>query len=165
MSFPKVVNGTVGFGNDALPVKAFNTALAKTTRLASAMALKPMTARIGLTLVIEIEAETDFEKVPLSIFSCTKIVSGVIKIDLSKNPSGIHAAGRLQSESRGFVTFIYSDASAPAPGLGSRGKRSKSESECSRDAALARNDPDLLGKSDSLQRPEKPFGGRQHPTL
>src|SRR5438128_4877754 len=71
-SFPKVVNGTVGFGNDALPVKAFNTALAKTTRLASAMALKPMTARIGLTLVIEIEAETDFEKVPLSIFPAPK---------------------------------------------------------------------------------------------
>jgi hypothetical protein len=63
-------------------------------------------------------------------FSCTKIGSGVIKIDLSKNPSSIHAAGRLQSESRGFVTFIYSDASAPAPGLGSRSKRSKSQSEC-----------------------------------
>ena len=127
-----MVNGTVGFGNDALPVKAFNTALAKTTRLASAMALKPMTARIGLTLVIEIEAETDFEKVPLSIFPAPKSFL-VIKIDLSKNPSGIHAAGRLQSESRGFVTFIYSDASAPAPGLGSRGKRSKSESKCSRE--------------------------------
>src|SRR5437762_13729965 len=53
MSFPKVVNGTVGFGYDALPVKPFNTPLARTTRLASVMALKPMTARIGLTLVFE----------------------------------------------------------------------------------------------------------------
>src|SRR5205809_7518897 len=53
MSLPKVVNGTVGFGNDALPVKPFNTPLAKTTRLASVRALKPMTARIGLTFVFE----------------------------------------------------------------------------------------------------------------
>src|SRR5437764_15355757 len=52
MSFPKMVNDTVGFGNDALPVKAFNTALAKTTRLASDMEAKPMTARIGLIFEI-----------------------------------------------------------------------------------------------------------------
>src|SRR5436309_6963893 len=53
MSFPKVVNGTVGFGYDALPVKPFNTPLARTTSSASVMALKPMTARIGLTFVFE----------------------------------------------------------------------------------------------------------------
>src|SRR5438093_9290201 len=53
MSFPKVVNGTVGFGYDALPVKPFNTPLARTTSSASVMALKRMTARIGLTFVFE----------------------------------------------------------------------------------------------------------------
>src|SRR2546430_2308155 len=45
MSLPQVVNGTVGFGNDALPVKPFNTPLAKTTRLASANA-PPFTAHV-----------------------------------------------------------------------------------------------------------------------
>src|SRR5262249_13562854 len=53
MLFSKAVNVTVGFGNDALPVKPFNTPLARTTRLASAMALKPITARIGLAFVFE----------------------------------------------------------------------------------------------------------------
>src|SRR5438093_3620411 len=53
MSFPKVVNGTVGFGYDALPVKPFNTPLARTTSSTSVMALKRMTARIGLTFVFE----------------------------------------------------------------------------------------------------------------
>src|SRR5437879_11370278 len=53
MSFPKVVNDRVGFGNDALPVKPFHPPLARTTKLASVRALKPMTARIGLTFVLE----------------------------------------------------------------------------------------------------------------
>src|SRR5581483_11181316 len=52
MWLPKTVNDTVGFANDALPVKAFNTPSAKASRSLAAMALKPMTARIGLIFVV-----------------------------------------------------------------------------------------------------------------
>jgi hypothetical protein len=52
----------------------------------------------------------------LSVVNISKIRLGVIKIDLSKNRSGIRccrpaicAASRLRPEFRRFVTFIYSD--------------------------------------------------------